>query len=239
MGVAGAALGTVTARVLETGIIAACFFVSDRQIRYRLRDIFGTCGDLLGEYLRISLPVLISDGLLGVGDNLLAVIMGHIGAAFVAAASITNITQRVSTIFISSMSFASCFMIGQVLGEGNVEKAKRQGNTFFFLGMIVGILAAGVIQLLCDPILHFYRITEDTKAITVALMNAISIIMVFRSTNSVLTKGVLRGGGDTRFLMVADVIFQFIVAAPLGALAGLILHLPPFWYTSVCTATRF
>lgn len=229
MGVAGAALGTVTARVLETGIIAACFFVSDRQIRYRLRDIFGTCGDLLGEYLRISLPVLISDGLLGVGDNLLAVIMGHIGAAFVAAASITNITQRVSTILISSMSFASCFMIGQVLGEGNVEKAKRQGNTFFFLGMIVGILAAGVIQLLCDPILHFYRITEDTKAITVALMNAISIIVVFRSTNSVLTKGVLRGGGDTRFLMVADVIFQFIVAAPLGALAGLILHLPPFW----------
>lgn len=229
MGVAGAALGTVTARVLETGIIVFCFFVSDKNIQYKIQDLFGKCGDLLGEYMRISLPVLISDGLLGVGDNLLAVIMGHIGASFVAAASITNITQRVSTIFISSISFASCFMIGQVLGEGNLERARKQSNTFSFLGVIVGLLAAGIIHLLCDPILSFYRITEETKTITVALMNAISIIVVFRATNSVLTKGVLRGGGDTKFLMVADVIFQFVVAVPLGALAGLVWHLPPFW----------
>lgn len=229
MGVAGAALGTVVARVLETGIICVYFFVKDTQISYRIKDIIGQCKNLVGEYLRISLPVLISDGLLGVGDNVLAVIMGHIGQQFTSAVSITNTTQRVSTIFISSISFASCFMIGQVLGEGKVDRVKKQGNTFFMLGILIGLLGAAVIQLLSDPIISVYNITEETKEITRAMMNSISVIVVFRSTNSILTKGVLRGGGDTRFLMIADVLFLWIVAAPLGYLAGLVWNFPPFW----------
>ncbi len=229
MGVAGAALGTVVARVLETGIICGYFFVRDTHIRYRAADIFGQCRSLVGEYLRISLPVLVSDGLLGVGDNVLAIIMGHIGQQFTSAVSITNTTQRVSTIFISSISFASCFMIGQVLGEGKLDRVKKQGYTFCVLGVIIGLLAAGVIQLLSEPVISVYNITEGTKEITRAMMSAISIIVVFRSVNSILTKGVLRGGGDTRFLMVADVLFLWIVAVPLGYLAGLVWGLPAFW----------
>ena len=120
-------------------------------------------------------------------------------------------------------------MIGQVLGEGKVERVKKQGNTFFGLGILIGLLGAAVIQLLSNPIISVYNITEETKEITRAMMNAISIIVIFRSTNSILTKGVLRGGGDTRFLMFADVLFLWIVAAPLGYLAGLVWNFPPFW----------
>ncbi len=53
--------------------------------------------------------------------------------------------------------------------------------------------------------------------------------MVFQSTNSILTKGVLRGGGDTKMLMIADNIFLWVVSIPLGMLAGFVLHLPAFW----------
>lgn len=60
-------------------------------------------------------------------------------------------------------------------------------------------------------------------------MDAIALIVVFQSVNGVMTKGVLRGGGDTRFLMVADVLFLWIVSVPLGALAGLHWHLDVFW----------
>ena len=44
-----------------------------------------------------------------------------------------------------------------------------------------------------------------------------------------MTKGVLRGGGDTRMLMLADNIFLWVLAIPLGILAGYVLHFPPFW----------
>jgi Na+-driven multidrug efflux pump len=71
-------------------------------------------------------------------------------------------------------------------------------------------------------------ISEEARGIAYQLMYAISIILVFQSAQTVLTKGVLRGGGDTRFLMAADVLFLWLVSIPLGAVAGLVLHLPAF-----------
>ena len=72
----------------------------------------------------------------------------------------------------------------------------------------------------------FYR---DVVKIALQLMDALSLIVIFRSANSILTKGVLRGGGDTRFLVAADALTMWCFAIPLGALAGLVLHLPAFW----------
>jgi Na+-driven multidrug efflux pump len=77
--------------------------------------------------------------------------------------------------------------------------------------------------------INYYKVTEETKAIAEQLMFSISIIIIFQSTNSILTKGVLRGGGDTKFLMVADILFLWVASIPLGALAGLVWHLPAFW----------
>lgn len=59
-------------------------------------------------------------------------------------------------------------------------------------------------------------------------MDAISINVIFQSTNSILTKGVLRGGGDTRFLMIADILFLWVLSIPLGAAAGLLWNWSPF-----------
>ena len=59
-------------------------------------------------------------------------------------------------------------------------------------------------------------------------MYAVAIMVIFQSSQSVLTKGVLRGGGDTKFLMFADVAFLWLASIPLGALCGLVLDVNPF-----------
>lgn len=228
LGVAGAALGTVIARVVETSILVVCFLRNTR-VRYRLADLLVPCGDLVMTFLRISVPVMLSDCLLGLGDNVLAIIMGQIGSGFVSANSITTLVQRVSTIFISGLSFSGCFLTGQMMGEGRVEDAKRQGYTYLILGACVGVAAALIIQIISGSIIDAYKITDETKEIARELMDALCVIVVFRSTNSILTKGVLRGGGDTRFLLLADMSTMWLLAVPLGALGGLVFHLPPFF----------
>jgi Na+-driven multidrug efflux pump len=86
-----------------------------------------------------------------------------------------------------------------------------------------------VILALSGPIISCYDITAQTRQIAYELMVSIAIIVVFTAINSILTKGVLRGGGDTKFLMAADVLFLWVASVPLGYLAGLVWHLPPFW----------
>ena len=229
MGVAGAALGTLIARAFEFIMIDGYVFFVDKKIGYRIRDLLGKCNDMLREYLRVSIPVLVSDTLLGLGNSAVAIVMGHIGSSFVSANAITTVTQQLSTVFISGISQSSCMVIGHTLGEGDLQRAKTEGNTFLLLGTAIGILAGGFIMLISPLIISFYNITPETKAIAQELMLAIGLIVVFQSMNSILTKGVMRGGGDTKFLMVADILFLWIVSIPVGAIAGLVLHLPAFW----------
>lgn len=229
MEIAGAALGTLIARMFEFVIICGYFFIVDKHIGFRFKNIIMKCGDLVREYIRISIPVLISDFLLALGNSAVAMVMGHIGKAFVAANSVTTVVQQLSSVLTQGISNASSIITGHTMGEGNYEKAHKDGYAFLGMGFFIGCFAAFVIILLKKPMISYYQVSPEAKLIANELMNAIIIIIVFQAMNSILTKGVLRAGGDTKFLMLGDILFLWVASVPLGALAGLILHLPAFW----------
>jgi len=229
MEVAGAALGTLISRIAEFAVICGYFFLRDRKVSFRIRDMLMPCGDMRREYLRISFPVLVSDTILGLGSNVVAVIMGHISTGFVTATAIVSVVMQISSVFLYGVSQASCIEIGHTLGEGRQDLAQEQGETFLLIGLAIGLSASMVIALISGRIIDYYRISDETRVIAEELMRAVGIMVVFQATNGVLTKGVMRGGGDTRFLMVADILFLWVVSIPLGAAAGLIWHLSPFW----------
>lgn len=229
MEIAGAALGTLIARAYEFLFICGHFFFIDKRIRYRLRDLTLKCSGLIREYVRVSIPVLISDGLLALGNNAVAMVMGRIGKAFVAANSVTTVVQQLSSVLTTGVSNASGIITGHTMGEGDYKKAQKQGYAFLVMGLIIGVFAALLILLVKNPIINFYKVSDEAKQISQQLMYSIMIIMIFQSANSILTKGVLRAGGDTKFLMAGDILFLWIASVPLGALAGLVLHMPAFW----------
>ena len=229
MGVAGAALGTLISRCFEFAVICGYFFLREKQAGFRVKDILAPCGDLAPEYLRISLPVMVSDTLLGVGNSVSMAVAGHIGTTFMSANTITNVTQQLTTVFTSGLGQSAVIITGNTLGLGETEKAQRQGTTFTVLGFLLGGLCGAVIILVSPLVVGGYNITAETHATALELMAAVGVITVFMAPGSILTKGVLRGGGDTRFLMVADVLFLWAVSVPLGALAGLVWHWRPFW----------
>lgn len=229
MEVAGAALGTLIARLFEAGMILGYLFIKDKKIFFRLRDIFMKTGSLLGEYIRISIPVLISDGILAFGNNSVAMVIGHLGATFVAANAITSVTQQLSTVVIQGVSQAGAIVTGQTLGREGREKTMSQGWMFLGLGFALGTISALFILIASNPIINTYKVSLETKQIARQLMDSISLIIIFQASNSIMTKGVLRGGGDTKMLMVTDNIFLWVVSIPLGILAGFVFKWPAFW----------
>lgn len=239
MEVAGAAVGTLISRTFEFLFICGYFLFFDKKVSYRVKMILMKCGDLLKDYLRISIPVLVSDGLLAFGNSAVAMVMGRIGKEFVSANAITMVVQQLSTVFIQGISNASSIITGHTLGAGDTERAQRQGVTFLGLGTVIAVLAGGLIMILSWPVINCYNVTGETKAIAEQLMLAVGVIVIFQSMNSILTKGVLRGGGDTKFLMLADILFLWIASIPLGYLAGLVWHLPAFWIYTFLKIDQF
>ena len=229
MEVAGAAVGTLIARIFEFSMICGYLFFKDKKIGFRLRDIFMSVGNLWKEYIRISIPVLVSDGILALGNNSVAMVIGRLGESFVAANAVTAVTQQLSSVMIQGFSQAGAIVTGYTLGEGNREKAHRQGYAFLGLGIVFGLIAAGIIMLISEPMITAYNLLPETQEIARQLMRSISLIVVFQAANSIMTKGVLRGGGDTKVLMIADNVFLWVASIPLGILAGLVFGFPAFW----------
>ena len=229
MGVAGAAVGTLIARIFEFVIIDGYLWFKDTAIEFRLKNFFMPVGGLWKEYIRISIPVLISDGILALGNNSVAMVIGRLGESFVAANAITSVTQQLSSVLIQGFSQAGAIVTGHTLGEGKREKAQEQGYALLGLGFFFGLVSAGIIMLISEPMIRAYNVSPETAELARELMDAISIIVWFQETNSIMTKGTLRGGGDTKVLMIADNVFLWVFSLPLGILAGLVLHLPAFW----------
>lgn len=236
MEVAGAALGTLIARTFEAVMIMSYLLFVDKEIGFRIKHLLMKTRSLISEYIRICIPVLVSDGILAIGTNAVSMINGHLGETFVAANAVTAVTQQLSTVVVQGVSQAGAIVTGQTLGTGDKEKTMRQGYLFFGLGLGLGLISAIFITLTKNPIIAFYAgkdassgISPEAVAIANQLMLAISFIIIFQATNSIMTKGVLRGGGDTKMLMLTDNIFLWAVSIPLGILAGFVFHLPAFW----------
>lgn len=231
MGIAGAALATFLARVFEAALNLIYLLIVDKKIGFRIRHIFMKTQTLLHEYFRVCIPVLVSDAILAFGSNAVTMVIGHLGGAFVAANSITTVTQQLSTVLIQGVCQAGAIITGQSLGKGRKEQAEEQGWLFLGMGFALGFLSALFIFFTKTPVILSYGDKTSAEAVSIAyqLLNAISLIIIFQATNSIMTKGVLRGGGDTTVLMFADNIFLWAMALPLGALAGFVFHLPAFW----------
>ncbi len=230
MGVKGAALGTLCARVVELTVCAVYLLKIDKVLCYRLNNVLKRPdGPLFHEFIRLGLPAIISDSLLAFAGTAISIIIGHMSPEVISAWAIVMVVDRMCTVAIQGISSASGVVVGQTVGEGAIDRAQHEGWTFFFLSVAMGVIASGLVLLIGEASIGLYDITEATYAVTVSMMEASAIVVFFQAIQSVLSKGILRGGGDTKFLMVADVLFQWCASIPLGIRVGLVWGLSPFW----------
>lgn len=229
MGVAGAAAGTLCARLVE--VVTCAFFVLkiDKALCYRLKNLLRPPQKtLLRAFGRFGLPAIISDTLLAFAASAVGMILGHLGRETVSAYAIVTVVDRMCTLATSGVGSAAGVLVGQAVGAGEIREARRRGFSFLALTAALGILGAVLVVLVGDWSIGLYDISAATAAITRTMMLASALVVPFQNISSTLGKGVLRGGGDTKFLMVADVLFQWIASIPLGYAAGLVLHASPF-----------
>ncbi|MGM9615610.1 MAG: MATE family efflux transporter [Oscillospiraceae bacterium] len=225
----GAAIGTIIARTFEFLFVFGYFILKEKNFAFRFRHLLLPGGSLKREYSRYSLPVLFSDTLLGLSLALTSVIYGHISAEISAAVSIANSLIQLITILNVGMAGASAIVVGNTIGEGDIPRAKREGNTYILLSFLFGLVMIIPLALLEGPYTSLYTIQAETASIVHDVMLCNYFMLPLQTIAYVISKGVLRGGGDTRFLLLADSSCVWFISLPLGALAGFVWHLSPFW----------
>lgn len=226
LGIQGAAIATLTARIIEFTVVMVYLFKIDKKLKFKFKYLLKLDVELLKNYIKVGGPVLISDLILALGLNMVSIIMGRMGSDMVAANSISSVVLQFTNVFLMGVANASGVIIGNTVGEGKFYLAQKRGITFVGMAIILGGFSSILIFILKDFVIDFYNISSSTKQMAIQMMNATSFLVVFMAVASLLTKGVLRAGGDTKFLMVADIFFLWAVSIPLGAIAGLVFKLP-------------
>ena len=236
LGATGVAIATAASRVIE---LLGCIFVSlvfSKDLRLNPAYMFIRNKLLLKDFIRLSLPALGNDISWSVAFSMYSVILGHLGTDAVAANSLVVVVRNFGTVLCFGTASAGGILLGNVMGEGNMERAREYASKLLKLTVITGAVG-GVLILIATPFVLRFASLSDTAMHYLKYMLLINTYYVMgAAVNTTLIAGVFRSGGDTRFGLICDTVDMWCYAVPLGFLAAFALKLPVLVvYFLLCT----
>lgn len=228
-GIVGAARATVIARVVELLLVLWENRKKD-VVRLKWRNLLHTERLLVKDFWTYTNPVLGNELVWGCGFTMFTVIMGHLGSDAVAANSYANIVKNLISCFCMGIATGAGIIIGNELGSGHLEKAKRDGARLCRLSILSGIISGVIILLLIPFILgHVGNLTETAQEYLRVMLFICAYYMIGKSVNSTVVAGIFCAGGDTKFGLICDMITMWLVITPIGLLAAFVLKVPVLW----------
>lgn len=227
MGVRGAAVGTLAARAAECVIVAVHMFRREKTLDIHLRDYRRIDRAMLRDVLRVGTPVLITSALWGVSNALQTVILGHMSDSAISAQSISSTVFLLLKVTAVGAASAASVMIGRTVGTGDIGKVREYSRTLQAMFLCIGAVLALMMLSLRRPLLRVYRVSDETRALADAYMIIQSVVLFTMSYQMPVNTGIIRGGGDTRFVLWLDLISIWGVVMPLSLLGAFVWHWPP------------
>lgn len=227
LGSAGAAIGTLTARLVELVIIVSYLLAKDKKLQMRPRDCLVFDRPLFGDYVKTSLPIVFTAALWGLNNAIHTMILGHMTASAIAANSAASTLYLVLKVAAVGGASASAIMIGKAVGAGDMKKLKDMTHTLQLIYLGIGVFIAAGLLLLRGPILSLYDLSPETKEMAYTFLGILSVTGFGMAYEMQVNCGIIRGGGDSRFVMIMDLISIWGIVLPVSALAAFVFHWPP------------
>lgn len=246
MGVAGAAVATLTARSVEV-VIMIGHFLTTKGFRLDLSLVIAPGREAFQRFFHHCTPVILNETAWGMGTAMFPAIMGHMEGSteILAAMAIATNVERLVMVAGFGLGNSTAIVVGRSIGSGVPHKKVQEiGLCLGFLGFCVGFLTGIVLLFVTHTLLPWviapmFKLSAEATEIATIMMTVLATFTAFRTFNTVIIVGVFRGGGDLKFSMFADVIPLWCVAIPLGAIFGLVLKLPIVWVSLAMGSEQF
>ena len=220
MGIRGAAIGTLTARIAELLIVLFYLLRIDRRLKLFSENFLRRDREQLRDYAKVEIPVMLSQILWAVSVPMQSVILGHLSADAIAANSVSSTFYQYLKVIVQAMSSACAVMIGTAIGRGDLARVRSDGRTLSVLSVAIGTVLGLVLLVLRTPLLSHYRLTPEALSLADRLMLVMSVVMVGMSYQMPVSMGIIRGGGDVKFTMYMNIISTWAIVMPLSFLSA-------------------
>ena len=152
--------------------------------------------------------------------TIVSLLIAPLGANIVASHQIALQTSSFIFMLPLSISMATTILVGQRLGEQNVEGAKQVCFTALFLGLIVASITAVLTLLFRTQIAYIFVSDQEVIAMASFLLLFAAAYQIPDSIQ-VIAGGALRAYKDTKAILVISLFCYWIIGMPIGYISGL------------------
>ena len=227
MGSEGAAIATLISRAVELLVVIVYIALIDKKLKWKLGDFGRIERSAFKTFLITCLPLIVCDGLFGVSTALQTAILGHMQDAAISANAVASTLFQLLKVATVGCAGAAAVIIGRTIGEGRLDKTKEYAKTMQIIFVGVGILTGITLFLLRYPIVSAYKISDEAKSLAIGFLTVLSVTAVGTAYQMPTNTGIIRGGGDAKYVLRMDLISIWGIVLPLSFLAAFVFHWSP------------
>ena len=226
MGVAGAAIGTVSSRIIEVLMNSFFAFRARNEFCGKVRSYFGWDRELIKRIIKNATPTTINEFFWSFGQTMYVVAFSRISTTAYAAYQAANSIFNIFNFAAFSIGDAALILIGEKLGEGDMEYTWKLSKHLVKACILAGLTIGTITILLSEPLSGIFKLSEAGKMYTKYILIVFGATMAADLFNGLQIAGILRAGGDTKFAMISESACIWLIAVPLAFTASLVWHLP-------------
>lgn len=227
MGSEGAAMATLISRIIELIVVIVYIALIDKKLNWKLRDLCRIELPTLKLFVITCLPLVVCDGLFGVSTALHTAILGHMQDAAISANSVASTLFQLLKVASIGSAGAASVIIGRTIGEGRIDKTKEYAKTMQIIFVVIGIMTGIALFLLRTPIISAYNISDEAKELANGFLIVLSVTVIGTSYQMPTNIGIVRGGGDSKYVLIMDLTSIWGIVLPLSFLAAFVFHWHP------------
>ena len=224
MEIKGAAIATLVSQLFNLVFIVIGFVVCNRRdgdkpvLSLRFKKI------TIRDYLVMIMPILVSEFLWSLGQNVESAVYGHLGTSNLAAYTLTGPIQGLIVGALSGLSAAAGVMIGKRLGRKEYDEAYAESKKIMYAGLAGSVVVASLLILLAGVYTGLYRVDNSVKELGKILLIVFALYAPVKVENMILSGGIIRSGGNTKIIMVIDIVGTWCIGIPLCLLAAYVFR---------------
>ena len=226
LGVAGAALATVFARVIEFTLVLIVIFARKNVIAGPIGDFFGWHKDFAKKILNNAVPTALNESLWGLGTAMYTAAYARVGVTEYAAVQAANTINNLFIMAAFAIGDATLILVGQKLGEGKLDYAYALAKRLLKIGTIIGLIGGLLLILCAKPLISCFAFSPEAKRYAFLILVVYGVFMWLSVLNGIQITGTLRSGGDTKFAMIAETGCVWLIGVPAAFIATMFFHLP-------------
>ena len=220
MGVLGAAAATLIARIIELLVLVLHLFFKDGKIKISPKELLKMNKGISRDFFKYTSPIILGQ-IIWIINTLFSsyVFASFRSDAVLTGLSVANTLNSLAYISINGLSGAVGIIVGKTVGEGRVEKLREYAYTTEVIFLFLGIITSLALILVRDPFASLYDISPEAMKIAKSLITVLAFTVIGTAYQLACLVGLVRGGGDTAFILKNDAVFIFLFVIPLTLIA--------------------